>query len=109
MANPPLLLLDEPATGLDLLAREALLSALASLAASQPDLATVLVSHHLEEIPASTTHALLLRDGHVVAAGPAVETLTTENVTAAFGLPVVVGYHAGRWSARASATWRTRV
>lgn len=109
MANPPLLLLDEPATGLDLLAREALLAALASLVESQGDLATVLVSHHLEEIPTSTTHALLLRDGRVVAAGPAVDTLTTENVTAAFGLPVKVGYDAGRWSARASATWQTRV
>lgn len=108
MANPPLLLLDEPATGLDLLAREALLAALASLAASQPQLATVLVSHHLEEIPASTTHALLLRGGEVVASGPAVETLTTANVTAAFGLPVAVGYDGGRWSARASATWRVK-
>jgi iron complex transport system ATP-binding protein len=108
MSEPPLLLLDEPATGLDLPAREALLAALAALAASRRDLATVLVSHHLEELPPSTTHALLLREGSVVAAGPARETLTTTNVSAAFGFPVAVFHEDGRWSARATANWHSR-
>lgn len=108
MPDPPLLLLDEPATGLDLPAREALLAALAALAASHPDLATILVSHHLEELPPSTTHALLLRDGSVVAAGPARGVLTTANVSAAFGFPVTIHYDGTRWSARATANWHSR-
>lgn len=69
MPDPPLLLLDEPATGLDLPAREALIAALSALGAAKSALATVLVSHHLEELPATTTHALLLREGAVVANG----------------------------------------
>ncbi|MDQ3513521.1 MAG: ATP-binding cassette domain-containing protein, partial [Chloroflexota bacterium] len=106
MADPPLLLLDEPANALDLPAREALLAALADLTASRPDLATVLVSHHLEELPASTTHALLLRDGAIVAAGPADAVLTGERVSACFGLPVRVERRDGRWSAYAAPDWR---
>ena len=108
MAEPPLLLLDEPATGLDLPAREALLAALSALATSRRELATVLVSHHLEELPPTTTHALLLREGAVVAAGPARETLTTTNISTAFGFSVAVLYDAGRWSARATANWHSR-
>src|SRR5215207_7494410 len=77
MADPPLLLLDEPATGLDLPSREALLSALAGMASAKPGLATVFVSHHLEELPPSTTHAMLLRAGEIVASGPAQEVLTS--------------------------------
>lgn len=108
MADPPLLLLDEPATGLDLPSREALLAALATMAQHKPALATVFVSHHLEELPASTTHAMLLRAGEIVAAGPAVETLSSANVSAAFGYPIDVTYHATRWSARGAANWHTR-
>jgi iron complex transport system ATP-binding protein len=108
MPAPPLLLLDEPATGLDLPAREALLAALVALAASHPDLATILVSHHLEELPPSTTHALLLREGTVVAAGPAQDTLTTPNISTAFGFPVTVYRDGNRWTARATANWHTR-
>jgi iron complex transport system ATP-binding protein len=108
MPDPPLLLLDEPATGLDLPSREALLSALAVLARRKPDQATVFVSHHLEELPPSTTHAMLLRAGEIVASGPAPEVLTSENVSAAFGYPITVTYHDGRWSARGSASWHTR-
>lgn len=71
MPQPRLLLLDEPATGLDLAAREQLLDALATSRQVHPELATVLVTHHLEELPASTTHAMLLRAGRCVASGPA--------------------------------------
>jgi iron complex transport system ATP-binding protein len=99
MAQPRLLLLDEPATGLDLAGREQLLASMDELRSSQPDLATVFVTHHLEELPASTTHALLLRDGRVVAAGPACQVLITELASACFGLPVTVSRHLGRWAA----------
>jgi iron complex transport system ATP-binding protein len=108
MADPPLLLLDEPATGLDLPSREALLSALASMARAKPELATVFVSHHLEELPPSTTHAMLLRAGEIVASGPAGEVLTSKHVSTAFGYPIEVTCRDGRWSARGSASWHTR-
>ena len=71
MRRPPLLLLDEPADGLDLPGREALLAALALLAGEQPAPAVVLVTHHLEELPPSITHALLLASGRVSASGAA--------------------------------------
>ena len=108
MPAPALLLLDEPAAGLDLAGREALLGALERLAATEPALATVLVVHHLEELPTSTTHALLLRQGAVVTAGPVAETLTSEAVSACFGVDVAVRRDDGRWSARADASWRAR-
>jgi iron complex transport system ATP-binding protein len=98
MAQPRLLLLDEPAAGLDVPGREQLLTSLDDLRERQPDLATVLVTHHLEELPASTTHALLLRGGRVLAAGSADDVLTTELATACFGHPVAVITHAGRWA-----------
>jgi iron complex transport system ATP-binding protein len=106
MPDPPLLLLDEPATGLDLPAREALIAALGDLARARPELATVLVSHHLEELPPSTTHAFLLRDGLAVAAGPIEETITNASVSACFGLDVEVRREHGRYLARATAGWR---
>ncbi len=108
MPDPPLLLLDEPATGLDLPSREALLFALATLAEHKPEQATVFVSHHLEELPPSTTHAMLLRAGEIVASGPAGEVLTSKNVSTAFGYPISVAYFDRRWSARGSANWYTR-
>ena len=109
MPAPPLLLLDEPATGLDLPAREALIAALGTLAAREPDLATVLVAHHLEELPASTTHALLLRAGQTVASGPVAAALTGETVSASFGIDVRLTRHEdGRWSARAAPGWAGR-
>jgi iron complex transport system ATP-binding protein len=106
MSDPSLLLLDEPATGLDLPAREALIVALSDLAQAKPELATVMVSHHLEELPPTTTHALLLRAGRVVACGSAEETLT--HVSTCFGFDVRVHREDGRWTARAAASWRTR-
>ncbi len=105
VAQPRLLLLDEPAVGLDLAAREALIAALDRLSDERPDLSSVLVTHHLEEVPPSTTHALLLREGQIVASGAIAETLTSANLTACFGLPVNCRHDGERWSARASATW----
>jgi iron complex transport system ATP-binding protein len=101
MAQPPLLLLDEPAAGLDVAGREQLLASVDDLRRRQPGLATVLVTHHLEELPASTTHALLMRGGRVLASGPAGDVLTTELVTSCFAHPVAVSRHAGRWVASA--------
>jgi len=97
MARPRILLLDEPATGLDIAGREQLLARLAALTDSEPELATVLVTHHLEELPPSISHALLLRDGQCLAAGQAADVLTTELVSACFDYPVAIARHDGRW------------
>ena len=105
IADPQLLLLDEPAVGLDLAAREALIAALDHLSEERPDLTSVLVTHHLEEVPASSTHAILLRDGQTLAAGAIQTTLTSANLSACFGLPVDCRYDGQRWSARAPADW----
>ena len=101
MARPGLLLLDEPATGLDIGGREQLLASLARLHGREPELATVLVTHHLEELPGTLTHALLLRDGQPLAAGPATEVLTSELLSACFDYPVTVAQHGGRWTTAA--------
>lgn len=101
IGDPELLLLDEPATGLDLAGREALLRMLTRLAADLAAPAMVVVSHHVEEIPAGITHALLLRDGAVVAAGPAEEVLTAPALSATFGLPLMVMRSGGRYGVRA--------
>jgi iron complex transport system ATP-binding protein len=100
MPRPRLLLLDEPATGLDLAAREQLIDSLGVLRAEHPSLATVLVTHHLEELPPGTTHALLMRSGQVLAAGAAGDVLTSDLVSGCFGHPITVDRHDGRWSAR---------
>jgi len=105
MRRPPLLLLDEPADGLDLPGREALLAALSSLAGERDAPAVVLVTHHLEELPPSITHALLLRDGRVSACGAAPSVLTEEPLSACFGVPVTVARSGGRWAARALPHW----
>ncbi|SDE49207.1 ABC transporter ATP-binding protein [Auraticoccus monumenti] len=101
MTDPELLLLDEPAAGLDLTGREALVRTLAELAQDPYAPASVLVTHHVEEIPQGITHALLLREGRVVAAGPLEQTLTEENMTATFGIPLTLRHDGGRWSATA--------
>jgi iron complex transport system ATP-binding protein len=100
MSDPELLLLDEPTAGLDLGGRESLVSTLGQIAADPASPATVLVTHHVEEIPRSFTHVLLLRGGTTVAAGLVEETLTAENLSACFGLSLQVSYHDGRWNAR---------
>ena len=98
--DPPLLLLDEPAAGLDLPARERLVAALDALSDTRPERAAVLVTHHVEELPARTTHALLLRRGRVLAAGPVREVLADEPMSTCFELPLRVARENGRWSAR---------
>jgi len=104
ISAPKLLLLDEPTTGLDVAAREQLLETVDSLGDAHPSMASILVTHHLEELPTTTTHALLIADGRTVASGAARETISTDNVTAAFSHPIAVDYQDGRWTARAKAT-----
>jgi len=101
MTDPELLLLDEPASGLDLGGREELVRSLSILAKDPATPVTVMVTHHVEEIPPGFTHALLLRAGTIVAAGPIGQTLTSQNLTRAFGLPLVVEQHGERFTARA--------
>ncbi|GGU99535.1 ABC transporter ATP-binding protein [Streptomyces spectabilis] len=100
MPGPRLLLLDEPATGLDLPGRERLLDSLEALRTAHPRLATVLVTHHLEELPVGTTHAVLLREGRVLASGAVRDVVTTELISACFDHPVRVERREGRWSVR---------
>ncbi len=101
MTDPELLLLDEPAAGLDLTGRESLVRTLSELAQDRYAPASVLVTHHVEEIPVGITHALLLKQGRVVAAGPVDETLTQETMSETFQLPLHLGRNGGRWTARA--------
>ncbi|WP_407940106.1 ABC transporter ATP-binding protein [Nakamurella leprariae] len=101
MADPELLLLDEPAAGLDLGGREDLLARLTRLAQDPAAPTTVLVTHHVEEIPVDFTHVLLLRDGGVVAAGPVAETLTEEHLSATFGMSLALEQRGGRFFAYA--------
>ena len=100
MTDPELLLLDEPAAGLDLGGREDLVSTLSTLAYDPDSPATVLVSHHVEEIPPGFTHALLLRQGRVVEEGPVEDVLTEGALSATFGMPLVLSHEDGRWAAR---------
>ncbi|MFM9379377.1 ABC transporter ATP-binding protein [Gordonia sp. VNK21] len=102
--DPRVLLLDEPTTGLDVAAREQLLETIDRLERVDSRLASVLVTHHLEELPPGTTHAALLADGRIVAAGPVAQVLTSANVSAAFEHPIRVESQAGRWTARAEPT-----
>jgi iron complex transport system ATP-binding protein len=102
MTDPELLLLDEPAAGLDLGGREDLVRRLAALAADPDAPAMVLVTHHVEEIPPGFTHALLLREGGVVAAGPVAQAMTSDNLSKTFDLPLQLEHTAGRFAARAT-------
>lgn len=99
MTDPELLLLDEPAAGLDLSGREALVSRLGEFAADPAAPAMVMVTHHVEEIPQHFTHALLLNAGAVVASGPLEETMTQEHLEATFELPLTLGRTGHRYSA----------
>ncbi len=100
MTDPELLILDEPAAGLDLGGREDLVSTLSVLAMDGVAPAIVLVSHHVEEIPPGFTHVLMLRQGRVVTQGPLEHVLTEQALSATFGMPLVLQHTAGRYAAR---------
>ncbi|MEC7916660.1 MAG: ATP-binding cassette domain-containing protein [Actinomycetota bacterium] len=102
MGNPGLLLLDEPTAGLDLVGREQLVSTLASVASDAQTPATVLVTHHTDEIPPGFTHGLLLRDGEVMASGPIDQVLTADSLSECFGLRLELENRDGRWLSWAS-------
>jgi iron complex transport system ATP-binding protein len=101
MTDPELLLLDEPAAGMDLGGREDLLRRLGKFAADPDAPAMILVTHHVEEIPPGMTHALLLREGKIVSQGLITDVLTSQNLSEAFGLALRVEREAGRFFARA--------
>ncbi len=103
MTDPELLLLDEPAAGLDLGAREDLIASLDVLSASDDAPVLVMVSHHVEEIPIGFTHVLMLRDGAIVAQGPIGSTLTAQALGATFGLRLELQNDGGRFSAHRAA------
>lgn len=101
MIDPELLLLDEPTAGLDMGGREDLLARFANFVSDERAPVTITVTHHIEEIPVGTTHALLLKDGKVAISGPVNQVMTSENVSAIFGLQMEVSNSNGRFYARA--------
>ena len=101
MPDPELLLLDEPAAGLDLGGREDLLRRVSALSTDPQAPMIVLVTHHLEEVPEGFTHAMLLRKCAVRAAGPVQEVFTERNLSRCFGVPLLIERRAARWTARA--------
>jgi iron complex transport system ATP-binding protein len=100
MADPELLLLDEPAAGLDLGGREDLLRRFSIFASDPTAPASILVTHHIEEIPAGTTHALLIKNGAIAVSGPIGDVITSEHITAIFELPITVFREGERFFAR---------
>jgi iron complex transport system ATP-binding protein len=103
MSQPALLLLDEPAAGLDVGGRERLVASLSRLALDPAAPPTVMITHHVEEIPMGFTHVLLLRQGRVVVAGPLEETLSAPALSETFGLALVLEGVEGRWTCRGRA------
>lgn len=99
MADPEMLLLDEPSASLDLGARERLLQMLSGYAQSPSSPAMIMVTHHVEEIPPGFTHVLLVNDGKVQASGPIADTLTAENLGATFGMQFELTQQGGRYAA----------
>jgi iron complex transport system ATP-binding protein len=101
MIDPELLLLDEPTAGLDMGGREDLLARFANFASDERAPVTITVTHHIEEIPVGITHALLLKNGKVAVSGPVNQVITSEHVSAVFGLQMEVSNSNGRFYARA--------
>ena len=102
MPDPEILLLDEPAAGLDLGGREDLLRRLSQLARDPKAPMMVLVTHHVEEVPDGFTHAMLLRRGSLLAAGLIDEVFTARNLSRCFGVPLEIEYRKARWAAWAA-------
>ncbi len=100
MSDPELVLVDEPAAGLDLRAREELVEALAAMAAAARPTAIVLVTHHLEEVPPGFGHGVVLAGGRMACSGPIAEVLTGAVLSAAYGIPLAISRDAERWTAR---------
>ena len=101
MPDPELLLLDEPVASLDIGSREATIKILSGYASHPAAPAIIMVTHHLEEIPAGFTHALVLNQGRIIASGPINHTLTTEKLSEAYGLALEVVFQSGRFAVRA--------
>jgi iron complex transport system ATP-binding protein len=101
MPDPELLLLDEPVASLDIGSREATIKILSGYASHPAAPAIIMVTHHLEEIPAGFTHALVLNQGRIIASGPINHTLTTEKLSEAYGLALEVAFQSGRFAVRA--------
>jgi iron complex transport system ATP-binding protein len=101
MADPELLLLDEPASGLDLGGREDLLKRFSIFASDPLAPASILVTHHIEEIPVGTTHALLIKNGVIAVSGPVEQVITSEHISAVFETSIDVSANSGRFFARA--------
>ena len=102
MTDPELLLLDEPASGLDIAGREVLVDTLSEICTDEDSPATILVTHQLEEIPEGITHALLLKEGRIVASGPIEQTLTDANLSETYDMDLAVNRIDGRWTARSN-------
>jgi iron complex transport system ATP-binding protein len=98
--DPAIIYLDEPTSGLDIGAREQVLADLSAFARSAVGPATVVVTHHVEEIPSAYTHALVLRDGRVLAQGPIDQTLTSETLSECYRVGLQVDRARGRFTAR---------
>jgi iron complex transport system ATP-binding protein len=101
MSDPEVLLLDEPAAGLDLGGREDILARITQYTSDEHSPVTIIVTHHIEEIPAGTTHALLLKEGQILFAGPITEILTSQNIEKVFGVDVNLSFDGKRYFATA--------